>query len=165
MGLPSLEGPNKDKVVRDNLAAEFVLAELKLHQAAGGASGRENPWNSLHWFTPTEEAMKTQATWFDTIFDACVFHGARQKRTRLRHDVEEIHAWPEATCRHTHDPAEWAPITCAGNTIFPTREESEYTANFVFHIVHAVSYWACRVGRAKMRVPRAPPMDRGGATA
>jgi hypothetical protein len=54
MGLPGLQGSDKERVATDNDASEFVLSELKLHHARSGGSGRENPETSLHWSTPTE---------------------------------------------------------------------------------------------------------------
>ena len=53
MGLPELQGHDKERVAASNCAAEFILGEIRLHQSRGGTSGRENPANSLHWQTPT----------------------------------------------------------------------------------------------------------------
>ena len=74
MGLPGLQGRDKERVTNDNEAAEFVLGELRMHQERGGASGRENPANSLHWCTPTEVGMFSQGKWFDKFYDTCTFH-------------------------------------------------------------------------------------------
>ena len=54
VGLRDLQGYHKIRLDTDNLAAEFILEELHLHQDRGGGSGRENPANSPHWATPTE---------------------------------------------------------------------------------------------------------------
>ena len=63
-------------------------------------------------------------------------------------------------CRHFHSHTEWDPHHCAdGSTWYPSKEEAEYTAALVFHIAVAVSWWAGRLGKAKLRVPRAPPVD------
>jgi len=62
MGLPDLQGHNKERVAASNAAAEFILGELRLHQSRGGCSGRENPAKSLHWYTPTEVSMFKQGT-------------------------------------------------------------------------------------------------------
>ena len=70
MGVPELQGYNKERVAASNAAAEFILGELRLHQSRGGTSGRENPANSLHWYTPTEVAMFKQGTWWDKYYDA-----------------------------------------------------------------------------------------------
>ena len=160
MGLPELQGSDKERVTRDNDAAEFVLGELRVHQERGGASGRENPESSLHWSTPTEVGMFSQGKWFDKLYDACTMQGARRKRQRLRHDLEELRQWPDMRCRHTHDLKEWTPqVAKDGGTWYPTKEEAEYTACLVFHVVRAATAWVCRVGRAKLKVPRAPPIQ------
>ena len=54
MGPPSIKGHDKQRFLRDNDAAEFVLEEIQRLDAAGGGSVRENPANSYHWDTPTE---------------------------------------------------------------------------------------------------------------
>jgi len=160
MGVPELQGHDKQRVAASNAAAEFVLGELRLHQSRGGCSGRENPANSLHWHTPTEVGMFTQGTWWDKFYDACTLQGTRRKKQRIRHDVEEIRLWPDMRCRHLHHPQEWTPqVEEDGRTWYPSKEEAEYTACLVFHVVYSVSAWACRVGRAKMAIPRAPPVE------
>ena len=159
MGLPGLQGSDKERVTADNAAAEFVLAEIDLHQRRGGGSGRENPASSLHWSIPTEVGMMAGGTWYDQLYDACSLQGARRKRQRIRHDIDEVGQWPDMKCRHIHHPQEWNPITgSSGSVYYPSHDEAEYTACLVFHIVRAASLWACRVGRAVMRIPREPPV-------
>ena len=51
-GLPELTGRDKERVERDNVACTFVLEQIQLHTDRGGASVRENPWNSLHCSQP-----------------------------------------------------------------------------------------------------------------
>ena len=160
MGVPGLQGYDKERVAASNAAAEFILGELRLHQSGGGTSGRENPANSLHWYTPTEVGMFKQGTWWDKYYDACTLQGARRKKQCIRHDVEEIRLWPDMRCRHVHHPQEWTPqVNEDGATWYPSKEEAEYTACLVFHIVYSVSAWACRVGRAKLAIPRRPPVE------
>ena len=145
---------------RDNAKAEFILGELELHQSRGGTSGRESRVSSQHWATPKEVAMFKQGTWWDKCYDACSLQGARRKRQCIRHDVEEIRLWPDMYCRHGHHLQEWMPQESEGGGVwYPDREEMEYTACLVFHIVYSVSVWACRVGRAKVAVPRCPPVE------
>jgi hypothetical protein len=43
-----------------------------------------------------------------------------------------------------------------GKRHFPSAEESEYTAELCFAIATAASWWAVRVGHAKLYVPRSP---------
>ena len=126
MGLPGLQGADKKRVDSDNAAAEFILAELQVHQLKGGASGRENPANSIHWLTPTEIQMFAGGTWWDQYYDACVFQGARRKKQHIRHDVEEILRWGDMTCEHMHPPSEWDPQKGPdGKTWLPSKEEAE----------------------------------------
>ncbi len=147
MGVPELQGHDKERVAASNAAAEFILGELRLHQSRGGCSGKENPANSLHWYTPTEVGMSKQSTWWDKLYNACTLQEARRKKQRIRHDVEEIRLWPDMRCRHLHHPQEWTPqVDKDGRTWYPSKEEAEYTACLVFHVVDSVSTWACRVG-------------------
>ena len=49
-----------------------------------------------------------------------------------------------------------------GQRIFLSHEEAEYTAPLAFAIAVSTSWWAVRVGRAKLRVPRMPPTEAVG---
>jgi len=89
MGLPGLQGHDKERVTASNAAAEFILGELRLHQSRGGTSGRENPANSLHWHTPTEASMFKQGTWWDKQYDACTLQGTRTRKQRIRTSTDE----------------------------------------------------------------------------
>ena len=96
----------------------------------------------------------------DKFYDGCTPQGVRRKKQRIRHDVEEINLWPDMRCRRLHHPQEWTPQRRDdGSTWYPSKEEAEYTACLVFHIVHSVSAWACRVGKAKLAIPRKPPVE------
>ena len=92
--------------------------------------------------------------WSDQRYSACCFGGARAKLQRLRHNIAEIAQWPRADCNHFHDPQEWEPWVQDGQRHFPSAEESEYTAELCFAIATAASWWAVRVGHAKLYVPR-----------
>ena len=99
-------------------------------------------------------------TWRDKYYDACTLQGATRKKQCIRHDVEEIQLWPLMRCRHVHHPQEWMPqLGKDSSTWYPSKEDAEYTACLVFHIVYSVSSWACRVGRAKLAIPRCPPVE------
>ena len=116
--------------------------------------------NSLHWHTPTEVGMFKQGTWWDTRYDACALQGARRKKQCIRHDIEEIRVWQDTRCRHGHHPQEWTPQASEdGRTWYPSEEEAEYTACLVFHVAYSASTWACRVSRAKLAIPRQPPVE------
>ena len=95
MGMPELQGYDKERVAAINDAAEFILGGLRLLQTRGGASGRENPANSIHWHTPTEVQTMSQGAWWDKFSDGCTLPGVRRKKQRIRHDVEEINLWPD----------------------------------------------------------------------
>ena len=88
--------------------------------------------------------------------------GARCKQQRLRHNVQEIAAWPPMQCHHQHDPDEWKPYTLQGKRVFPSHEEAECTAPLAFAIAVSVSWWAVRTGRAKLQVPRMPTVETVG---
>ena len=156
LGLPELAGSQLTRVERDNAAASFVLSEIDQLVDRGGGSVRENPYNGLHWWTPDEVAMWDSGRWSDQRYSACCFGGARAKLQRLRHNIAEIAQWPRADCNHFHDPQEWEPWVQNGQRHFPSAEESEYTAELCFAIATAASWWAVRVGHAKLYVPRSP---------
>ena len=156
LGLPELTGSQQQRVEQDNAAASFVLSEIDQLVDRGGGSVRENPYNSLHWWTPDEVAMWESGRWSDQRYSACCFGGARSKLQRLRHNIAEIAQWPRADCNHFHDPQEWEPWVQNGKRHFPSAEESEYTAELCFAIATAASWWAVRVGHAKLYVPRSP---------
>ena len=127
-GLPNLKGKAAERVHIDNVACAFVLDEIQKIAARGGASVRENPWRSLHWFLAQEEQMWDSGIWRDKHYAACVFAGARCKSQRLRHNLDEIDAWPPMDCHHVHDSQEWEPRVVRGERIYPSHEEAEYTA-------------------------------------
>ena len=78
----------------------------------------------------------------------------------IRHDVDEIRQWPDMKCRHVRHPQAWTPQELGnGTTRYPSKEETDYMACLAFHNVCAASAWACKVGEAKIRVPRTPPME------
>ena len=111
---------------------------------------------------PREKQMLESGDWQDTCYAACCFMGARCKQQRLRHNIQEISQWPPLQCHHQHDPDEWKPYTLDGQRIFPSHEEAEYTAPLAFAIAVSTSWWAVRIGRAKLRVPRMPPTEAVG---
>ena len=161
-GLPNLPVQQAKRVQDDNAACDFVLQEIMELAQRGGTSLRENPWRSLHWHLPREKAMFDTGEWWDTHYASCVFAGARCKSQRLRHNVEEINAWPPLDCQHSHDPKEWDPYLVNGKAVFPSKEEAEYTAPLAFAIAVAVSWWACRTGKATLHIPRMPSVERHG---
>ena len=158
-GLPNLSARDAQRARVDNQACAFVLDEIQGIQARGGISIRENPLRSLHWHLSQEKEMMASGHWNDTIYAACCFGGARCKMQRLRHNVDEIAQWPPLQCHHSHVPREWEPWSDQGERIYPSKLEAEYTAPLAFAIAVAASWWAARVGRAKLHVPRAPSIS------
>lgn len=59
--------------------------------------------------------MMATGMWFDKRYSSCCFMGARAKSQCLRHNIDEINAWPVLDCHHVHDPHEWDPSTIDGN--------------------------------------------------
>ena len=149
---------------RDNAAAEYVLECTQQRAERGGAAVRENPLRSLHWDCPTEQAMMETWQWWDRDYYACVFMGARCEAQRLRHNLQEIHDWPEANCHHLHDPHEWDPWRDpqSGSRVYSSHEEAEYSAGLAFSVAVAASWWAVRARVATLRVPRMPPLQTAG---
>ena len=74
----------------------------------------------------------------------------------MRHNIDEIAAWPPLQCHHIHSETEWEPQQHGKERWYPSAEEAEYTAPLAFAIAVSVSWWAARVGKAKLAVPRMP---------
>ena len=153
-GLPTLSGAELQRVELDNEASDFALALQQWGNEYGLGCLRENPLNSLHWKDPVECSLWSDGSWFDTLYDACVFMGARKKAQRLRHNIPEISMLPSLRCGHVHSPNEWSR-TSSG---FPTFAESEYTPSLVFTIAVAATAWAKKMGWACESIPRLPPI-------
>ena len=100
--------------------------------------------------------------WQDTVYSACCFMGARCKAQRLRHNIDEIAQWPALHCHHTHAADEWQPYLQDGQRVFPSKEEAEYTASLAFGVAVSASWWAARMGLAKLHVPRFPFVETAG---
>ena len=158
-GLPNLSARDQLRVDKDNAASSFILQEIDRLEQSGGASVRENPYRSLHWHVQQEVNMWATGRWKDKQYASCVFAGARCKQQRLRHNLAEIDSWPVLACHHTHAANEWEPWLRNGVRVYPSAEEAEYTAPLSFAIAVAASWWACRMGRATLRVPRAPAVE------
>ena len=88
--------------------------------------------------------------------------GARCKAQCLRHNIDEIASWPDLQCHHTHGADEWQPYLQDGQRVFPSKEEAEYTASLAFGIAVSASWWAVRMGLAKLHVPRFPFVETAG---
>ena len=106
--------------------------------------------------------MMESGLWKDTQYSACVFAGAGSKLQCLRHNVQEIEEWPPLMCHHTHHPREWEPQESSDGRSYPSKAEAEYTAALAFSIAVAASWWAARVGKARLKVPRMPAIETVG---
>ena len=106
--------------------------------------------------------MMATGLWQDTVYSACCFMGARCKAQRLRRNIDEIAQWPALHCHHTHAADEWQPYLQDGQRVFPSKEEAEYTASLAFGIAVSASWWAARMGLAKLHVPRFPFVETAG---
>ena len=76
--------------------------------------------------------------------------------------VQEIEEWPPLMCHHTHRPREWEPQESSDGRWYPSKAEAEYTAVLAFSIAVAASWWAARVGKARLTVPRMPAIETVG---
>ena len=161
-GLPGLHGTSLRRVQTDNKACAWVLQQLQQAAVEGRGALRENPLRSLHWALPQEAEMLKSDLWWDTDYSACVFHSARCKLQRFRHNIAEIADWTQLQCHHTHDANEWTPWSVGGTHIYPSKEEAEYSATLALSVAVAVSWWAVRVGRAVLHIPRLPPTESVG---
>ena len=56
-------------------------------------------------------------------------------------------------CHHIHEKAEWQVYrSCRGGKALATKGEAEYTAELAFAIAISSSWWAARVGKAKLNL-------------
>ena len=88
-------------------------------------------------------------------YDACCWGGAQCVRRRFLHNIEEITRWPPLQCHHFHSQGEW-PGAIHQPALDVGLGAAEYTAPMAFAIAVSASWWAARVGVAKLRVPRMP---------
>ncbi len=91
--------------------------------------------------------------WKDFLYDACGWDGARAKSQFLCSNVAELRKI-ECQCIHLHDPDEWKPQYNqeSKSRYFLSHEAAEYTAELVFAMAILFSFWAVRVGKAKLKI-------------
>ena len=71
-------------------------------------------------------------------------------------NVPELHEL-QASRHHIHDKGEWKPYEGTnGKWIYPSSAEAKYTAHLAFSVAVALGWWAVRLGKAKLKVPRLP---------
>ena len=162
-GLPTLSPEQAQRVDTDNAASDFQLAVQHVMDHHGRGAFRENPRRSLHWKDPNECWMKDNHRWYDFEYDSCCFNSVRRKSQTIRHNMPELLALPTLRCAHWHSEDEWRPYSgLNGETIYPSKEEAEYSAALVFTIVVAVSHWAVWRGYAIPRISRLPAIECAG---
>ncbi|CAE7784750.1 unnamed protein product, partial [Symbiodinium sp. KB8] len=86
-------------------------------------------------------------------YDACCWGGAQCVRRRFLHNTDKITRWPPLQCHHFHSQGEGQGVIHQ-----PALDcglgAAEYTAPMAFAVAVSASWWAARVGVAKLRVPR-----------
>ena len=162
-GLSDLAPADQERVDMDNENSDWAMEVAERTHQDGAANVFENPRNSYLWARrSTKQTFQAMdATYSD--YDACCHEGARRKRQRLMHgqSVHELSAFVPAICAHVHSHDEWKVTTYRddnGNSrrYYPTKEEAAYTAGLALRAALALSWWAVRSGRAKLRLPSVP---------
>ena len=161
-GLPNLPSRDAARVQRDNFAAGFVLDEIHDLAQRGGATVRENPGRNLHWELPREKDLMDTGLYYDTEYSACVFQSARCKYQRLRHNVWEITLNGLEQCVPIRAFLGVGTMNGRWGSHLSFKRKAAYSAGLAFALAVSLSWWAVRVGRAILHVPRLPPMDAVG---
>eukprot|EP00435_Cladocopium_sp_Y103_P040697 s950_g11.t1 len=113
---------------------------------------RENPYRSLHWWGSQEAAMWDSGEWWETPYP----HAPYMVPGASINCCATTSRRSTTACHHTHRVDEWTPYTAHGQHVCPSKEEAEYTAVLAYAIAVSASWWAARVGVAKLHVPRMP---------
>jgi len=162
-GLPTLTSDQALRFEKDNQASDFQLAVQHVMNHHGRGAFRENPRRSLHWKDPNEVWMKNNHDWYDFEYDSCCFNSVRKKSQTIRHNMPELLVLPTLRCAHWRSEDEWRPYTgLDGATIYPSKEEAEYSAALVFTLAVAASHWAAERGFAISRISRLPAIECAG---
>ena len=146
----------KGRILAGNCTGTWGIRRAAQATLQGKAAVLENPRRSYFWNLREARKWHAQKSVFDVEYDACCFGGARCKRQLLRTNVECL--WRlRCKCRHVHTADEWTPQKLNGRWQYATGGEAEFTAELAFAIAIALSEWAVRTGRAKLRIPARPP--------
>ena len=150
-GIPNLSEEERKMVEEANRGVKFTGTVMKKGGEAGAAAILENPRGSWLW------DLETKVEGFeDYDFASCAWDGDRAKKERVRSNVTEME-YIVAECVHMHEASEWDPVEGRnGRLHFVHRSEAEFTAKLAFALASALSLWAVRVGRAKLRLLPCP---------
>ena len=160
-GLPGLGAADAQRVSGANSYIDFTLSEVAAASKRGAAVVLESPLRSWLWQFQQVGSLRKAPGWRRVAYDACCWGGARCKAQALEGNLQEL-ADIQAKCHHSHDKDEWRPTSDGGRWRYPSHGEAEYTAELAFRIAVSMSWWAVRVGRAKLRVPWAPQAQEAG---
>ena len=146
MGLKSLTGKDKSRVLSANRLYEITVALIfQLHEA-GGYWSVENPASSMMWVTtPFVRLQKCLAKqFFGLSFHTCMFGAPRKKHTALWTNMPMLKRL-QRFCVPPADHVHLAWGLTAANT-FATADECAYNANLSAHWADAVAAQAIESG-------------------
>ena len=146
MGLKSLTGKDKSRVLSANRLYEITVALIfQLHEA-GAYWSVENPASSMMWVTtPFVRLQKCLAKQFYGLsFHTCMFGAPRKKHTALWTNMPMLKRL-QRFCAPPADHVHLAWGLTAANT-FATADECAYNANLSAHWADAVAAQAIQSG-------------------
>ena len=153
MGLPGIQGHDKERMATTNAAAESVLGKSRCINPGAALLGEKiqgTVCTDAH-LQKGARPSKVYGGMNTTMLNS--LQGAGKKKQCGRHDVEEIRLWPDMCCRHRHHLQGWTPqVNGDSRTWYPSKEKAEYIARLVFHIVRFASTW-----REPRQLKRSPP--------
>ena len=158
-GLPNLSAIEQSKVVSANVLTRNTATITLPAYDANVPFVIENPPASHLWAMPCMQDVAELPGAFSTIFQACMYGGRRDKRTKL------LATWGPAKnfCKmcdksYTHLP--WGVLLGARST-FATAEECEYPAGMCKEVARLLSSYATDLGyNVAPRPPRTRPLPR-----
>ena len=137
MGLPTLRGLDRDKVIAANFlyaaTAEIAMHSIKLNLTVS----IENPENSLFWLTdPIQKLLQWHPGHFN-VFDSCMMGGDRDKATGWWCS-DDLCESLNLRCDGQHEHKPWVPTVSTGTLKFPTAEEAAYPWLLCERVAHLV---------------------------
>ena len=164
-GLPELWEDPKRKFDREMVedANRMVKVVAKVGEVVLGTSGTahekvlvsECPERAYFWDQEGIMKWAEHDSVEDHKYQSCCFAGARCKDQLTRANFKEM-ADIRCECHHMHEPGEWDPVVLPDKTLLSVREEeAQHTAELAFAIAAAMTRWALRTGRFKLKSPRA----------